>query len=139
MPLRHLLQQPPPLLSRDGAFGFAHELVQAAAAADRRAGREVCRRQGRRRVVQDGVKAGRSLLDQQPFGGVQIVPHVGKVRRLRSEQLDSEVQRLRPVAPDEAPHDRTPLEAVAQMLPDAVKSHVGLPDVEDHRVIPKQV
>ena len=66
-------------------------------------------------AIQRYVKARGHLLDNHPLRGAQIIPHICKLLRLRTQQLDGEVHGSRPVAPDKPPHDGVSFESAQKM------------------------
>ncbi len=59
--------------------------------------------------------------------------------RLGAKQFDGETHGFRPIAPNETPYHRVPFEAAEQVFPDAGKSQMGLPHIEDDSFISKEL
>ena len=133
-----LLQLPDPafpVFRLDGAPRLVHEACQAAAAAHPGIVRNVRLRHGARLAVERQVKAGRPAPDELALGGVEVVPQEVEPGGLGAEQLDGEVHRDGPVTPDEPSHNRVPVEAAEEMIPDPRERKMRLPHIEGHGLI----
>lgn len=79
------------------------------------------------------------LFDQELFTPVEIIVDAGKPGGARAHHFNGESHGNGPVADNEASQHRAALESAVEMIPDPMKSDLGLADVENGSFVAKQV